>query len=218
MTIKSGTKVRVVGNKMVGEHPIGFVGVVGQTSEKSCRVEPMGYTENGWGNWYVYSDLEVVKDNYLKVRVTKDVSGWPVGFVGWHGPEEGVVWNDDFSVRKYHTLGDSCELVEVSSKTWGEMTDAEKGALLLAHHEGKVIECLSITNWYECREVVWDADCAYRVRPEPKRETVTVYGRDVEDCNGWFFGPNKITSDTVAITFELVDGKPDVTTIKMKEL
>lgn len=25
-------------------------------------------------------------------------------------------------------------------KTWGEMSDEEKGALLLAHHEGKVIE------------------------------------------------------------------------------
>lgn len=51
-------------------------------------------------------------------------------------------------------------------KIWGEMTDAEKGSLLLAHHEGKVIECLSVTNWYECREVVWDGDCAYRIRME----------------------------------------------------
>lgn len=56
-------------------------------------------------------------------------------------------------------------------KTWGEMTDAEKVDLLLAHHKGKVIEYystlygkwripdLSVVSWHNCN--------AYRVRPEP---------------------------------------------------
>lgn len=54
-------------------------------------------------------------------------------------------------------------------KTWGEMSDEEQGALLLAHHRGEVIEF-----WIERRgEWVWiDSspdwfhDVAYRVRPK----------------------------------------------------
>lgn len=54
---------------------------------------------------------------------------------------------------------------------WRDMTDAEKGALLLAHCEGKVIEYYAgCGNWEatSCQPWEWAVD-AYRVRPEPKK-------------------------------------------------
>jgi hypothetical protein len=105
-------------------------------------------------------------------------------------------------------------------KTWGEMTDAEKGALLLAHHEGKVIEwnhrpgdtdfSRSTARGYT---PVWAENHAYRVRPEPKRETVTMTGALQ---NG--FAGIKMASDTHRITLDVIDGRPDVGSIKMEEL
>ena len=92
-------------------------------------------------------------------------------------------------------------------KTWGEMTDAEKGALLLAAHEGKVIESKYAheSQWYSY-ELRWDED-----RPEPVRETVTLYGCEFKE-DGWLFSPDKMPDgDTHRITFTLTDGTPDCT-------
>ena len=90
-------------------------------------------------------------------------------------------------------------------KLWRDMTPEEKGALLLAHHEGKAIEWWTGgTNWRHCHDPEWQPDCAYRVRPEPKRETVTQYWeRDRNNCH--FI---KRQGDTHGITFDLIDGKP----------
>lgn len=52
-------------------------------------------------------------------------------------------------------------------KTWGEMTDAEKGALLLAHHEGKVIQLKSRGGSWDEACPSWVDDIAYRIKPEP---------------------------------------------------
>ena len=52
-------------------------------------------------------------------------------------------------------------------KTWGEMTNAEKGALLLAAHEGKVIEWigdLKPVKWRMCSAVGKYNDYAYRIK------------------------------------------------------
>ena len=53
-------------------------------------------------------------------------------------------------------------------KTWGEMTEAEKGALLLAHHEGKVIQTRAPdeTSWVDIEPSFDGTTLAYRVRPE----------------------------------------------------
>ena len=92
-------------------------------------------------------------------------------------------------------------------KLWRYMTPEEKGALLLAHHEGGVIE------YWNTRENAWQpvasgkpkwfALDAYRVRPEPKREKVTLWahyqGRDI-----------------LIGKMDLIDGKPDPDSIRMK--
>jgi hypothetical protein len=63
-------------------------------------------------------------------------------------------------------------------KLWRDMTPEEKVALLLAHHEGKVIEIGRYLGegaefWYSATRPGWGKQNAYRIRPEPKRETVT---------------------------------------------
>ena len=91
-------------------------------------------------------------------------------------------------------------------KTWGQMTDEEKGALLLAKHEGKVIECLfeGHSNWDVVAPTFY-ANHAYRIKPEPVVETVVITNFH-ESARGYH------------IKFEVKDGEPDVTTIAMEKL
>ena len=97
-------------------------------------------------------------------------------------------------------------------KLWRDMTQEEKGALLLADHEGKVIECRNETwdndYWTIITNPSWHESNAYRVRPEPKVETVTI--------NYWEVATDVLKNHR--ITFNTIDGKPDCASIKMEAL
>jgi hypothetical protein len=95
---------------------------------------------------------------------------------------------------------------------WRDMTDAEKGALLLAAYRGEVIDVWAAGVWCQKSHDGWDNQYAYHVRPETKIETVTLY------VNGRIFNLDQSTHDTHRITFNLIDGKPDLNSIKMEEL
>jgi hypothetical protein len=96
------------------------------------------------------------------------------------------------------------EETTVEYKTFGEMTDEEKGALLLAQYEGKTIELLSTTgNWvgrgyadscfYKCN--------TYRVKVEPVITTGSRTGL--------------IVGKSYTFSYTLVDGVPDCSTVTM---
>ena len=123
-------------------------------------------------------------------------------------------------------------------KLWKDMTPEEKGALLLASHEGKVIEwcygfCEPLTfhvNGSSDKggmEPCWDPKCYYRVKPEPVVKEVVMYAGAVERLHvrhlisySWVadeYDTPTIT-DTHKITFNLVDGEPDCNSIKMFKL
>lgn len=68
-------------------------------------------------------------------------------------------------------------------KTWGEMTDAEKGALLLAEHEGVLIEAHDSEDWYITSEPSFANGIAYRIRPHLPLEKDKVY--ELEDGQEW---------------------------------
>jgi hypothetical protein len=93
-------------------------------------------------------------------------------------------------------------------KLWRDMTPEEKGALLLASHEGKVVE-YEAHGWHEAaaNDPGWYDDTAYRVKPEPVRETVTLWA----DC-----------LDSVGLqrvgTIDLIDGKPVPGSVKLDEI
>jgi len=110
-------------------------------------------------------------------------------------------------------------------RTWAELTLAEKGALLLAHHQGEVIEWSYKLPWRTAELnsktgcVAWDKSCYYRIKPQPKIETVTAYyrmdwtGQMVVDHND-----NCGEKGPFRITFQTIDGKPDCASVKMEEV
>jgi hypothetical protein len=100
--------------------------------------------------------------------------------------------------------------VSDTPKTWGEMTDAEKGELLLAHHRGKAIEAYIGEEWVECyqpRRSIWGDIYAYRVKPEPYVETITLFGRNQD--GSWAFTDGYSDKDTHVITLTIRDGEAD---------
>lgn len=100
-------------------------------------------------------------------------------------------------------------------KLWRDMTPEEKGALLLAAHEGKVIENRNEeVEWGVVEYPAWYDYVSYRIKPEPKVETVTLYGKP-DTCHSWDV---YCDGDTHRITFNLIDGKPDCASVKMEEL
>ena len=99
---------------------------------------------------------------------------------------------------------------------WGDMTDAEKGALLLAYHEKPgSVQFWILDEWVTLRGLGWLDNYAYRIKPESKVEAVTLYlsrrchGANEEPDHGY---------DTNKITFNTIDGKPDCDSIKMEVL
>ena len=90
-------------------------------------------------------------------------------------------------------------------KLWRDMTDAEKGALLLDEYEDRTVEMCDGGHWYKkMRHSMFNPNFTYRRKPEPQVETVVLY---------WQKGANAISemldTDTHSITLTLRDGKPD---------
>ena len=105
---------------------------------------------------------------------------------------------------------------------WADMTPEQKGALLLAGHEGWDIQSFRDDKWITVIAVFFHSS-AYRVRPEPKRETVTLYGRiyiSKTYPDGVFDADRHPlrAGDTHQITLDTIDGEPDCATIRMERL
>ena len=107
---------------------------------------------------------------------------------------------------------------------WRDMTPEEKGALLLAHHEGKAIEAWMYEDKWLALEPEWDEHNSYRIKPssdsyavlEPKVEVVVL---ENDRNGGWSFYEDSGTyKNTHRITFNTIDGKPDPASIKMEEI
>ena len=103
-------------------------------------------------------------------------------------------------------------------KTWGEMTDAEKGALLLADHDGKEIEVwLHYDRWEKKHNGGrYIKRRAYRVSPEPVRETVTMYGSLGDGL--MLLNRGRVGSDTHTLTYDIVDGEIDCASVRMERI
>lgn len=146
-----------------------------------------------------------------------DNSKWVSGFDNTFDKE----WRNDGTNlgSAYGGMTSADDLMEEwveTPKTWSEMTDAEKGALLLAEHEGKDIECFqkTLNDWVALLYPMFNPDIAYRVKPEPKRETVQLYG-PVYSNDQCVFG-SSCREYTHRITFDLIDGKPVCDSIRME--
>ena len=96
------------------------------------------------------------------------IQGWANGRCYHMGQDFGGAFNMDPDscwrvVRR--ASDDTQSSQEGEPKLWRDMTDAEKGALLLAHREGKVIENNADGTFFAAPPV-WDDDVAYRIKPD----------------------------------------------------
>ena len=100
-------------------------------------------------------------------------------------------------------------------KLWRDMTPEEKGALLLAAHED--LRCIEIFKgglWVLCGKSSWQNENAYRIKPQPKIDTVVMSYQSSQNSMSVY----TYRDDTHRITFQTIDGKPDCASIKMEEL
>jgi len=150
------------------------------------------------GKTYKLNNGEVHKCRKMRGNDPLDVS------IHGYGPFviDGLCYHRDGRFGKFgfdYGISVKC-CIDDDHKRWRDMTPEEKGALLLAHHEGKVIEyfstvCEGVWESVICHE--WCSGIAYRVRPEPIRETITFHPMAGH-----------------AVTYETIDGKPDWTTLR----
>jgi hypothetical protein len=71
-------------------------------------------------------------------------------------------------------------------KPFRDLSDAEKGALLLAHHEGKRIEVHTgsmCEGWFLIDRPSWTEDYAYRIAHEPLIPDSIDWGHVAPGCN-----------------------------------
>ena len=99
-------------------------------------------------------------------------------------------------------------------KIWDDMTNAEKGALLLAKYEGKPLQMLIGGDWFD-HDGIFAVNVAYRIKPEPEPvvETMVLYG----DARG-NFATIKFNSDTHKLTYTITNGVIDCDSVKMEVL
>lgn len=97
---------------------------------------------------------------------------------------------------------------------WKELSDLEKGTLILAHHNGEEIQSCATDKdkWTPEDYPGWYDEVTYRVKPKPKIETVKLFGSSRQ------FDQIKAMNDRYVIKFDMVDGVPDCTSIEMSKL
>jgi len=136
----------------------------------------------------------------------------------WHMPDGKINLSGEKD-RKYDLISEWEEPVEY--KRWKDMTLEEKGALLLAHHEGKAIEFFGPEGSWEldidfCPKGA-SAYLKYRVKPEPEVEVLEIYiGFNNKALDRW--STDRINLGKYKITFNLVDGEPDWSSLKGETL
>lgn len=169
--------------------------------------------------------MRIEEGKYYKTRSGKKVGPaeatscseypWDIphesGFYAYTAEGESCLgWRDDDVVEEWAEK----DTEEMTYKTWGEMTPEEKGALLLAHHEGKAIEFMNrlTGEWTYDYNPFQPPHCKleYRVKPEEPRVEEKVF-------DGVYLGVFNIphtysiewgntTKGTATVTY--TDGKP----------
>lgn len=145
---------------------------------KELGVKPGDVVEyvQGYNGWY---------PEFVGHKYTIDEYGDPI-----HNECEGKSFCGG-CLHKFRLISRAAE----TPKLWRDMTPEEKGALLLAHHEGNVIEWVSggkVRRSDEGYTPCWDDPYAYRIKPD----------RVKSDWSAWFVskadGTTKLDLDTCA--------------------
>jgi len=122
--------------------------------------------------------------------------------------------NEDF-MTGYDAL--VAEWVEDDTpKTWAEMTEEEQREIAFRAMNGEQVQLYAQGYGWGG----WDGqtpfcEIPFPIRIKPKRERVTLYGRNGSD--GWAFDYCSGKCHH-RITFDVIDGQPDIDTIRMEVL
>lgn len=168
----------------------------------SYRVKPEEVVEGK-----LWKDMTTEEQNNLIVayRQGEVIEYYSIVSPSWR-PVKTPAW---FPEVRYRTQ-------KVKNTAWGDLTDVERGALLLAAHEGKSIEYfnLSTKDWRSTLTPSWRHRTCYRVKPEPIVEEVKIFNSRHRDTWDVFKGYNA----THKITFNKVNGVIDTKSVKMGEV
>lgn len=116
-----------------------------------------------------------------------------------------LIWAEDGKYGYYGSVLDLVEEWKEEPKLWKDMTDEEKGALLLADHQGKYIEYYTgDRNWASSVFPKWADHVAYRVKPEPVVK---------QACHAIVY--NK---QSYKVTYNTIDGEPDCSSVSMSKM
>lgn len=134
--------------------------------------------------------------NYTGNPRSTDVVGTTIEpiFMGYR-----VEWDNGMTIG--YEEGD-LEVVH-EPKEWGKLSDAEKGALLLAHHRREAIEYYGTDDaWHVVTLPSWLNNMIYRVKPKPVKAQSELY---------WGLGYGATTrrdvKDTHKLFIDTVDGE-----------
>jgi hypothetical protein len=133
---------------------------------------------------------------------------------GWIADDDGVIWGPGRIL--HYPIGSTFRIVSRADDTlkiWCDMTPEEKSAIWLGFYQGKQVQyCKPGLKWtkdtdFDPDNPGHDIDLAYRIKPEPVRETtnITIW------CDEYDYQLGRGTID-------LIDGKPDPDSIRMKPL
>jgi len=165
--------------------------------------------------------LQIEVGKYYRTRDGRKVGpmvGRDFKWVDGQGGSTDPEWNRDGTHRSGFTTYADELIAEWTDppKTWGEMTDAEKGALLLAEFNGVPLEQKGkvivggerLFRWAPKQDGCWLGSFAYRIKPEPVVEEVVMTGAVSRNGNFWFDSTGVgISNDTHSITFTTKDGE-----------
>lgn len=108
---------------------------------------------------------------------------------------------------------------------WDLASDKHKVEIMQAYFDGKTIQVHTpqanniLGEWVEDRSFnpsIYSTHY-YRVKPKPEVVEVKLYTSNLY-CGNWFHHTERDLDDLAEITFTLVDGEPDWTTLKGRKL
>ena len=138
---------------------------------------------------------------------TRSVRGPAVGTLAELGVKPGdvVVLFGYHGVSTFRIISRAEHTAKTDAPTiFGDMTDAEKGALMLAKHNGESIEMrLYDDMWEDKCDPSWNVFAAYRVKPKPVVKTVVLSG----NYEVGFTDAVRL-KHTHKLKFDMIDGEP----------
>lgn len=144
----------------------------------------------------------------LNVKVGDVVQYRSLGFSNYTIKAGSKIRNDQTGFEFYYSIKERAlpnwlliSRATPEYKTWGESSDIEKGALLLAQHKGEVVQYLQVVMgiWHDNGETgKFFSSLKYRIKPSPVAETVEI---------------DSVFDQTISV--QVVDGVVQPDTIKM---